>query len=560
MNGITPPMNCGHRVEPGTLPVAKDFNADPFLESDIDFLSRGIPLSSTPHYQEASIDRLPLEILAAIFTLTRTNRTSWTEASRKWIHCTQVSRRWRWVALFFPNLWTCIDTEWRIAETFLRRSGNTLLVLRMHMKTCVSVLECQATSSAFKHMHRTRELYLRVDGTKELSNIAFPLRQSGLSTVLETLEVYGAYGPFTLPHDIFSETYVKLRSLNLINAFPPYPPGLLRNTRHLTILWSERRDSATVIPLLRMLESCISIEEFDFCDRSEHNTDIVTSSITVPLPRLRRLSLVNSLSSTGIQLLNHLSLPVLVSSYITGTSEPALNMPSAFMSVYDSCRVDMYDEGFHAGFTCKTNLTFCMDVHLAASMRSNGLETFSSVFQAAFPFLSSLNLGFTSSMSSSGPHPYPTTIWKESLENLPNLQELTFRNIYGYGACTQSAINLLLSLSSGPTPTGCYCPQLRNLAFVNVSVKHPAEQIVYALTEDVTVVLSPSRAEEPTIRNSLLAYVIGRSRDHARLAKLDISECRDIDEPLLESLEPFVDEILPKGLFFRDYVVFGDFN
>ncbi|TDL14541.1 hypothetical protein BD410DRAFT_845935 [Rickenella mellea] len=415
-------------------------------------------------------------------------------------------------------------------------------------------------SAAFKQMHRTRELYLRVDGTTEFGNIAFPLRQSGPNTVLEILEVHSDHEPLELPDDIFSENYGKLRSLKLINAFPPYPPGLLCNIRHLTVLWSKRRDPPTVLSLLHMLESCINIEEFDFRDRTGWDrTDIVTSSISVCLPKLRRLSLEN-ISSTPIRLLNHLTLPALVSSYIMGTSEHGLNMPSAFMSFYDSCRVDIADQSFRADFTSTTNPTLSADVHLAAPLWSNGLEIFRSVFQADFPLLRSLDVGFSSRMVLNHPHPYPTTIWKECLENLPNLQELTFRNIFGYGACDQSAINLLLSLSSGPTPTACYCPHLRNLTFVNVSVRHPPEKIVYALTEDVTVWLSPSRAEEPTIRNALLSYVIGRSRDHAKLAKLDISECRDIDEPLLESLEPLVDEILPKSLFLRDEMVFGDFN
>ncbi len=47
----------------------------------------------------------------------------------------------------------------------------------------------------------------------------------------------------------------------------------------------------------------------------------------------------------------------------------------------------------------------------------------------------------------------------------------------------------------------------------------------------------------------LWAFVIGRSRQHMRLAKLDVSECQQVGDPLLQSLAPYVDEILPKGPF-----------
>ncbi|TDL18283.1 hypothetical protein BD410DRAFT_806706 [Rickenella mellea] len=325
--------------------------------------------------------------------------------------------------------------------------------------------------------------------------------------------------------------------------------------------WSQRRDSDTVLPLLRMLESCISIEEFDLCDRSEwRQTDIVTSSITVCLPKLRRLSLDNPLSSTALQLLNHLTLPVLVSSFITGTSAPGLNMPSGFMSVYDSCHVDMSDGYICAGFTCSTNTTLSTDVHLrvpTAEMMSNSFETFRSVFQSAFALLSSINLGFTY-----GPHAYPTKAWMEFLENLPNLHEFTLRDLLCTDSCDQSAINILHSLSSDRMSTGeHYCPLLRSVTLVNISVKRVThtvmeDKMIYASTEDGVV--GSSAPEAANVRDSLLACVMSRSSKDGRLQKLDISGCQDVDEPLLMGLAPFADEVLPNSPSVRDLK--NDFN
>ncbi|TDL14468.1 hypothetical protein BD410DRAFT_203448 [Rickenella mellea] len=109
------------------------------------------------------------------------------------------------------------------------------------------------------------------------------------------------------------------------------------------------------------------------------------------------------------------------------------------------------------------------------------------------------------------------------LQMLPNLHELTFRNISRKAACDQPAASLFDSLSSEHPWSGYLCPELQDVTLVNVSVKsRTAGNGANPTTEDI--VARPYPGEDANVRESLRAFVIYRSRIKATLARLDISE------------------------------------
>ncbi|TDL15790.1 hypothetical protein BD410DRAFT_85990 [Rickenella mellea] len=488
-----------------------------------------------------------------IFVLTQADISPWTNEFRKWIYCTHVSRRWRRVSLAFNHLWTSIDTTWgSIVTTFIHRSGNAPLILRMDLRPDTWWLESQAINMALTHISRTRELYLRVEGVEELTKISTQLLQIGLQTSLEVLDFQSGVSSFELPRDIFKQTHGSLRSLTFTNVCSPYPPALLGNITSLRIIWTQRPGSPHLVSFLDMLDQCSNIVEFEFCDKMSWDPLQMDPGRwpwqrMICLRHLRRLSLTNPPSPSVIHLLNHLSLPALHSLKISCCANDYWGIPSiqpAFTSAYDSCRVEMSKNDLHVVFTHIANPDLIMDVRLR--ILQNDFDAFRSVFPDGFPLLTSLCFSF--SFPTVPSEPYQTTTWISLLQSLPNLHDLKFGDLYGNGTCDQTAATLLNALSSEPNTSGHICPKLRSVSFANISLSPdvPMKEVDSTNARISATGIKLGHRSVINFNYSLWAFVISRSRQRMRLAQLDISECQHVDDPLLESLAPYVDEILPK--------------
>ncbi|TDL15776.1 hypothetical protein BD410DRAFT_796049 [Rickenella mellea] len=521
-------------------PLPADFDIqDQFHEPETGVVDQNPSLPSSIIVPDCNIHYVPPELLAAIMLLTQSDISPWTLEGRRWIYVTHVSRYWRQVSLNLPHLWTSVDTSWAaIATSFIRRSGTAPLSLKINLQAKSSWLECQAINFALTHFTRTKELHLSFDGVHELAKISSSLYRPGFTSVLQSLV-----------------------SLETTNVHLPYPPGLLGNLKTLKVHWVGVRHhiSGDFLSILSTLEYCTELESFELRNKSGSlpTDDVVPPSRIVCLPRLRHISLASHYSSTAIHLLNHLTLPELVSVVTSGYAEAHTNHPSVLPTLLmslDSCLVSMYDSDVHAWFSSKANPERTMEVRLRlpqnpwGSMMADSFNIFQPVFRAAFSQLHSLFLiiGFSSLTSLSIPHPFPTTKWVEFLQRLPNLRELTFSDLGYNGDCDQSAATLLDALSPEENPitqvTMC-CPLLQDITLMKISLKPDPKEKKYAMPP------SPHRPRNPVftcVQDSLWKFVRCRNREHSRLSKLDISECRDFSNLLVEELAPFVDEVLWK--------------
>ncbi|TDL16758.1 hypothetical protein BD410DRAFT_794960, partial [Rickenella mellea] len=263
MNALLRPLKWKNRKNP--QPEA-ELELDQFVESDRHFMYQDAsrPLDS---HTRSPIDSIPSEILEMIFLFTQTDMYSWEYEYRKWIYCAHVSRRWRRVSLSFKHLWTSVHTIWcHIAHTFIRRSGNAPLTLRIALRSDTSGLERQTVDLALMHIYRTRELHLHVEGVEELSQISSSFLQIGLQTPLEILDVRSGLLPLEFPPDIFNQARGSLLSLTVMNVCFPYPPAFLRSITRLHIIWYQRPGSLNLISFLDMLNCCTNLVKLEFCN------------------------------------------------------------------------------------------------------------------------------------------------------------------------------------------------------------------------------------------------------------------------------------------------------
>ncbi|TDL16759.1 hypothetical protein BD410DRAFT_611652 [Rickenella mellea] len=382
MNAIIRSLRSRNRKNPD------DPDLDEFLESDKHFIYQDACRPPNTHF-ESPIDLLPSEILEMIFVFTQADIAPWPKGYRKWIYCTHVSRRWRRVSLGFNHLWSSVDTSWcRIASTFIRRSGNAPLRLWINLKADTPSLERQTIDWALTQISRIRELYLQVEGVKELTKISSSLLQNGLQSSIDILDIHSSTS-LDFPNDIFKQDRGTLRSLTITNVQFPYPPALLHSITRLRITWTQHRGRPLdFIDLRNTLDLCANLVELEFRNMSIWNTFGMDTDVpfrrTTCLPRLHRLSFYSPSSSEVIQLLNHLKLPTLNSMKIYGFAGPYSSILPVFTSQYDSCRVAMSPLRLHVVFSHLANPDLSMDVHLRLR-RCELSEMLSNIFSFSTP-------------------------------------------------------------------------------------------------------------------------------------------------------------------------------
>ncbi|KDQ08200.1 hypothetical protein BOTBODRAFT_38181 [Botryobasidium botryosum FD-172 SS1] len=261
---------------------------------------------SACHNQLQAIDRLPNELLAMIFEFTvlrgglNTDQPFQLLQSRVPVSITQVSSRWRGVAVAIPQLWTTIDCVTRpLASLFISRSQHTPLDIYILGVPTLQIMANDVVAfltPLLPHIARWRILHIRCE---DLGSI--PQLLSAPAPLLEELDVTLSMTRRISPimRRLFADCTPRLRALRLNNVplhlTAPTYTGLIS----LHVTYSNHRDPmGTIAQLHRALATCPLLEDL-FCDYSSFSTLSVFSmprgqipSIPIDLPHLQNAELV----------------------------------------------------------------------------------------------------------------------------------------------------------------------------------------------------------------------------------------------------------------------------
>ncbi|TBU46057.1 hypothetical protein BD309DRAFT_999372 [Dichomitus squalens] len=258
----------------------------------------------------ASVDRLPLELLAYIFQVLQLllgwpqlpGRSGTTpKAAATWIRVTWVCRYWRCVALDCPTLWASIvdsgwwkNTTW--LTTFLERSGETPLQVKLDDKDA----DLEAAVIAIRPLiHRVRRLELWTFDQPPSSVLAqFP----GRFDVLKEAQLFCCYydrlsgsRPVDDELCLSPSHFPSLRSLTLRDAHPAWETFSLTNLE-VVIQLSATETGPSVAATLRLMKNSPHLRIFrtSYTELAPSLEPPHDAYGTILLARLEALELVGS--------------------------------------------------------------------------------------------------------------------------------------------------------------------------------------------------------------------------------------------------------------------------
>ncbi|TDL19549.1 hypothetical protein BD410DRAFT_900091 [Rickenella mellea] len=510
------------RKDHGTKPEDRPTVQSPASSPDAPVLSRRPSVETGSGICENNfIDRLHTDLLIMIFSILQSSESPLTSEGRKWIKVTHVCRKWRQISLAISGLWTYVDTKWgTIGSEFIARSGDAPLKLRIHIKEPASHRQIMAVNRAFAHIDRACELHFHVHRIEQLLEISDSLNLRNRSTPLEAISLHSELGA-QFPHDFFRELHSTIRRLETSHVCLPSKLEIFPQLTHLKMNF-EIFPHVPPSDVFSMLGYCFKLVDVEFYT-FEWVDEPLDIAPTIALPFLRRICFAHCYSNC-IRLLDHLILPPAVSlimkdSCISGFPFPPIPT-GLFSPSYDTCLLTISD------WTSKTvasrfsshDLQSCIDVHFlrltSFGNPSLGLETFRSGFVAILPHLEHFTIG----LALTHPLVRTTKSWSVAqigavLACMPNLRTMTLDEISFKPTCNELAENLLDALHT----------------FTLINFKFP---------------LSPS-SDDKSLQKSILDCALSRSNYGAKLAKVDISSCRDVSATFVYELAQFVDIVIP---------------
>ncbi|KDQ20184.1 hypothetical protein BOTBODRAFT_62512 [Botryobasidium botryosum FD-172 SS1] len=431
------------------------------------------------------ISRLPPEIYSLIFELV--DRVDPLDLSRWQI--SQVSKRWREIALNTPRMWARIDgSPLGLTKICVSRSKGALLMIdssdrkpydidsnfdddfsdiSSELCTAEEMFEDQMTALG-PHIHRWRSLILE----NVRASVFWPLLGVP-APYLEKLNIYlEAHDPDEppqLPHDLFDGVVPHLRYLHLERVFIPLTSSIYAGLTELAIKFVDFSPFTTE-KFLDVLRSCPLLESLQL--RQVHmTTSTFKSHPFIDLPRLSSLSLGDLPSRAIHNILATICSPSLKYLLAEGgldVSEPLIsafpfNTSANFRQMLRALPVD----GLRFTFS-EPSPTPPSDMHcICTAGEASGSDILSLRLEFTslphdslasnlfgylrqnllYPKLRSLSMtGLTQRCSN-------TSEFAELLGDLPKLQHLKLVS------CEPSFISIL-----GATSDQCLCPQLTELS------------------------------------------------------------------------------------------------
>jgi hypothetical protein len=237
----------------------------------------------------AQIDRLPPEVLAAIFV--HLSKSEPTLPGRDVLHfvqdlvsVTHVCRFWRQVAINAPDLWTEIKmSNLEAVKTFLERSGVVPLHVDLRPANGDLIL------AVAPHVYRFRRVSVSVGAKRYNAFTSFTTP----APLLERLEIHCFHHyPGVQQFLLFDDQAPKLRELVIV-ARSVWMQNRLGNltSLHLT-LFHTIRTHLELLPFFDMLHRCPGLEELFILWYGWQTVLVMPAQLpVVPLHRLRKLTL-----------------------------------------------------------------------------------------------------------------------------------------------------------------------------------------------------------------------------------------------------------------------------
>ncbi|OJT07925.1 hypothetical protein TRAPUB_1136 [Trametes pubescens] len=518
---------------------------------DSDYILTQVRVDLRHHFNTfASIDRLPPEIFSCIFEYVvqpsedRTIKshkpaTERLPEMRALLALSQVSSKWRAIALRTPSLWTHVDTRHEATlEAYLARSRS--LPLRVHMIAGMNELVGRLL---VQHGHRIRRLDF-VEGPP------WGHSSASIPSLLECLTV--AADCDWLPneeHDVIQNVclHSRLKALAL-QPFCSEVPGIsfpFLTHLHLSRFHERALSEDAIFYLTSLLASTPALQ---FLILSGLQIESIFTSVSPPvvLPSLRALTCLNSDMGAALRFLESLELPedalVRLDSLHHFASDPpeaqfALPLPSKSLVasfdylevVADEKELHVVAQGAHSGLWIRASFIQAHD----APQSSEDQWTTCVVGLGTVLSLASIK---TLHICVLDPDLLPTL-----LPLLPNLVELAVRinpRFTGYdeGPCWSLLDCLYTTLTPESEETVC-CPVLQTLA-------------VEVPTEDPDRFRLPDAPERYNKVRTVLEIVAARSSMGKPLRHLAMQPYCDCPAGRVTMMETFRTALAP----FEEYV------
>ncbi|KAJ7224139.1 hypothetical protein GGX14DRAFT_557030 [Mycena pura] len=271
----------------------------------------------TQQNELAHIARLPPEILAEIFVRCVPKSIRKLQTDVTWLNVTQVSSRWRSVALACPDFWsTLVFSRPKLTTLLLARSRMASLVVRVDLK---KDYENSPEPILLAHASRLGTLDIR-SPQHQLVTFMTNLEHADAASRLQYIRVVNAdndnlgQGGMWLPRNLFRRDQV-LQSrkpgacpalrLHLESCAFPWDSGWYTYLTHLHLENINPTQRPTMEAFLTMLVSSPSIQSISII----HCSPTTRRGFPVRLPRLASFTLKSDSSSTCGRLLGYLIIP-----------------------------------------------------------------------------------------------------------------------------------------------------------------------------------------------------------------------------------------------------------
>ncbi|TFK67959.1 hypothetical protein BDN72DRAFT_842455 [Pluteus cervinus] len=281
---------------------------------------------------------LPPEILTRIFHLAQQDQQDYIRSGGppfKWLVMTQVSKRWRNIALDSPNLWSSISALYskRIIKEWLKRSKEAPL------DVTVSDQLLQSGDSISTSFPRIRTLLLNV--TSQNWN-SFWCNLSSPAPLLESLNIY--ISTYSQPHPTISDstfagTTPRLQRLKLHGCSIDVDSSIVNDLTSLELHYPSRKITAT--DLLTVIRKSPRLVLLALSNVLQSDDAVASTDFgVITLPSLKSLSIAGESLTHDLDILSHLSFPSNTTLRLNSKTQTEHAIPalSNFLTVHKAAR------------------------------------------------------------------------------------------------------------------------------------------------------------------------------------------------------------------------------
>ena len=276
------------------------------LEDSIRGVEDNIRVLNSRRNELSPTSRLPAEILCNIFSLTILLSPG---HPKSWTSFSQVSQRWRSLALNSPELWTNIPFSYpRWAQEMLIRSKMAKLTIRSDFIEIPKSIEAIRLCLCEMNRVETIDIAHEIPGLKEIFQ-TFPKSAPQLRTLrIESYSLRSSGTAFWI-HEGFLYDTERLQHVELINCEISWDSRLLNGLTRLTLeVEDSSKTNSSINQFLHALQRMPALIELRLKDSIPDDSEGPSAYPDVDLPFLRVLNISSSVGPLTV-VLRHITIP-----------------------------------------------------------------------------------------------------------------------------------------------------------------------------------------------------------------------------------------------------------